>query len=99
MIKLRTKEKAMKATFLMLASLVMLPGPALAQQDYFRSADANGDGVLDKTEFQAFIDILAEIGRPQAQKVKAAGRYGFAFARVDENGGGRITAAEIAALQ
>lgn len=80
------------------AALAAFAVPASAQEP-FAAADANGDGVLDKTEFRAFIDALAEAGKPNAQKVKSAGRYDMAFGRIDKDKDGSISAAEVAAMK
>lgn len=80
------------------AALAAFAAPAAAGEP-FADADANGDGVLDKAEFHAFIDALAAAGRPAAEKVKAAGRYDMAFRRVDGDGDGAISAAEVAAMK
>ncbi|MEW9613556.1 EF-hand domain-containing protein [Shinella sp. S4-D37] len=73
--------------------------PAMAQQELFLSADANGDTQLDKAEFRTFIDGLAQSGKPVAQKIKAAGRYDMAFGRIDKNKDGVVSPDELSSLK
>jgi Ca2+-binding EF-hand superfamily protein len=89
----------MKVRWTFILAATLLAGPVQGQQDAFARADTTGDGALTPVEFRAFIDQLAEAGRAQAQKVKAAGRYGLAFDRIDRNGDGIVTAAEVAAMR
>lgn len=89
----------MKIGCTLVLAAALLAGPVFAQQDAFARADTTGDGALSPAEFKTFIDDLAEAGRAQAQRVKAAGRYGLAFDRIDQNRDGLVTAAEVAAMR
>lgn len=89
----------MNVRWTLVLAAALLAGPVHGQQDDFSRADTSGDGALTPVEFKTFIDGLAEAGRAQAQKVKAAGRYGLAFDRIDKNGDGLVTAAEVAAMR
>ena len=64
----------------------------------FQQVDADGDGALTLSEFTTLIDLNAadDIGR--ARLLKRSGRYEMAFRRLDEDGNGRVTGADIAAM-
>lgn len=62
----------------------------------FRLADADTNDVLSAAEFAAFIDLNAAQNIGRAGRVKAAGAYGQAFARVDRNGDGSVSRDELA---
>lgn len=79
--------------------IVTVAAPAIAQQDAYLAADRNGDGKLDQGEFKTFIDGMAAAGKPMAAKIKSAGRYGMAFARIDKSKDGMISPDELKALQ
>lgn len=85
---------------LTLGTALILAHPAMAQQqEAFLTADKSGDGNLDQGEFQVFIDGLAAAGKPMAQKLKAAGRYGMAFGRIDKNKDGLVSPTELTSLK
>lgn len=64
----------------------------------FAQADVDGNGALTRSEFTTFIDLNAADGLGNAATVKRAGRYATAFKRVDANGDGNVTLAEMRSL-
>ena len=62
----------------------------------FRLADADANNGLSAAEFAAFIDLNAAQNIGRAGRVKAAGAYGQAFARLDLNGDGSVSPDELA---
>ncbi|MTI06660.1 hypothetical protein E1180_14155 [Roseibium denhamense] len=58
-------------------------------------ADGNGDGALTPAEFKAFIDLNAAHSIGRAQTVRDRNLYGRAFGRLDANGDGKVTGAEL----
>jgi len=66
----------------------------LAKQN-LQQADANGDKVLSYMEFVTFINLNAEDNIGRASMIKSRNLYSRAFNRLDKNGDGKITAAEI----
>jgi Ca2+-binding EF-hand superfamily protein len=102
MVKPRTIEEIlpMTRTIAILSTLAALSTavPAFAA-DPFSTADANGDGALDKTEFKTFIDAAAAAGASKAAQVKSHNMYARAFSRIDKNGDGVITKDEVAAMR
>ncbi|MBU2358756.1 MAG: hypothetical protein KKB02_07505 [Alphaproteobacteria bacterium] len=62
----------------------------------FRLADADANNGLSAAEFAAFIDLNAAQNIGRAGRVKAAGAYGQAFARLDRNGDGLVSPDELA---
>ncbi|NNC73717.1 MAG: hypothetical protein HKN78_12695 [Sphingomonadaceae bacterium] len=65
----------------------------------FGQADVNGDGKLSRREFRMFVNANAEDGLGQAGMVRRFSAYDRAFARVDQNGSGFVTPAELSAIQ
>lgn len=61
----------------------------------FRLADVDANGVLNTEEFVAFINLNAAQDIGQASRVKNAGAYDRAFARLDQNGDGLVTPDEL----
>ena len=61
----------------------------------FKAADADGDGALTQSEFQAFIDANADDNLGQAAKVRRFGAYDRAFNRVDKDKSGTVTWSEV----
>lgn len=89
-------------------ALILVFAPAAAQtgsspQDLaaanFRMADSNGDGVLNADEFVTFINLNAAQNIGRASRVKNAGAYDRAFSRMDQDGNGSVTPAEVANSQ
>ncbi|MEO0635330.1 MAG: hypothetical protein AAFY73_01655 [Pseudomonadota bacterium] len=61
----------------------------------FRSADANKNNIIERGEFNTFINLLADAGLPLAKRVRTFGVYGIAFRRTDANGDGQLTPNEL----
>lgn len=61
----------------------------------FRLADVDGNGGLSSDEFVAFINLNAAQNIGQASRIKNAGAYDRAFARLDQNGDGLVTPDEL----
>ena len=85
-------------------ALTIASAPAISQtapspQDMaaanFRMADVDADGRLNAAEFTAFINLNAAQDIGQASRVKNAGAYDRAFARLDRNGDGLVTPDEL----
>ncbi len=87
-----------------LAALAGLPSTAQAQYEEesvqaFLAADRNGDELLTPDEFRTFIATMAEIGAPMSRRIRNLGAYGIAFNRVDADGNGYATPAELRAAE
>ncbi|ETX26744.1 hypothetical protein [Roseivivax isoporae] len=67
-------------------------------QENMMQADANSDGMLDRSEFEALIRLNAEDDLGRAAMIVQADRFGAAFARIDGNGDGVVTATELQAM-
>ena len=61
-------------------------------------ADANADGALSQSEFEMLINLNAEDDLGRAARILRTGRYATAFARIDTNGDGFLTEAELRAM-
>lgn len=90
--------KTFVPAFAVLATLAFA-GTGQAQQEAFMTADKNADTMLDQGEFKTFIDLIATSGKPVAAKLKASGRYGMAFGRIDKDKNGLLTPTELSALK
>lgn len=86
-------------------ALIMVSVPTVAQtasspQDSaaanFRMADADADGFLSFDEFGVFINLNAAQNIGQANRVKSAGAYERAFARLDQDRDGLVSPDELA---
>ena len=95
-------------TGVVLAPIFVLNGAASAQESDnhgdiaetdFESADADGDGALDRDEFKAFINANAEHNLGRAKQIRRFRAYGRAFSRLDSDGSKSVTWAEIQAAQ
>ncbi len=64
----------------------------------FQLADANSDNVLSKAEFRTFIDLSAASNLGRAGMIKSTNRYDTAFSRLDADGNGAVTPAELSEL-
>ena len=61
----------------------------------FKAADTDGNGILEASEFRRFVDLRAEDGSAVAKKVRTFRAYGIALSRVDYDGDGRVSGAEL----
>lgn len=61
----------------------------------FKVADADGNGILEVAEFRQFVDLRADSGSNIAKRVRAFRAYGVALNRVDYDGDGRVSGAEL----
>ena len=61
----------------------------------YQAADQNGDGVLVYEEFVSFIDMNAAANIGNADRVQSRGLYAHAFKRLDGNGDGVVSPAEL----
>jgi hypothetical protein len=82
-----------------IALLLLLPSAASGDVAAFRAADADGSGALDYAEFTALVGHMAASGRRIAVFVQGSGLHGTAFGRVDIDGDGLATPAELLAAQ
>jgi hypothetical protein len=64
----------------------------------FKKADANGDGMLTRSEFEKLIQLNAQANIGQAPQIVRFGRYDMAFNRVDADRNGLVTPQELQAL-
>lgn len=64
----------------------------------FKKADANGDGILTRGEFERLIQLNAQHNIGQAAQIVRFGRYDMAFNRVDADRNGLLTPQELQAL-
>ena len=69
-----------------------------ALKENFLEADANGDEQLTESEFKTLIDLNAADNIGKASKVKRFKKYSTAFKKLDTDGNGLITKAEVKAL-
>lgn len=70
-----------------------------AAEAVLRQADANGDGGLSRDEFRDFMQGMAGLGHRSARLVSTFGVYGIAFRRIDTDGDGWASPAELAAAR
>ncbi|MEO1702570.1 MAG: hypothetical protein AAFR71_11005 [Pseudomonadota bacterium] len=85
-------------TALAFTSVAFAQVAEMAKENH-QQADANGDGLLSYDEFVTFIKLNAEDGLGNAARVEARNMFETAFARVDANGDGSISTAEIQAMR
>ncbi|PPD14511.1 MAG: hypothetical protein CTY25_14525 [Methylobacterium sp.] len=64
----------------------------------FKKADANGDGMLTRSEFERLIQLNAEANIGQAAQIVRFGRYDMAFNRIDADRNGLLTPQEFQAF-
>ena len=77
------------------AAALASPAHAAPEDAAYRTADANGDGTLNRGEFRTFIDLLAKDGLPIARRVRFWKVYGMAFRMTDKDGNGELSPAEL----
>jgi hypothetical protein len=97
-----------KTSILVLAFLGLSLGAAQAQNlskadrqkmiENIVQADKNNDGAISRSEFETLINLNAADGLGRAGQVKRRGAYDLAFGRLDANGDGFLTQAEMQAL-
>ncbi|MDP2732531.1 MAG: hypothetical protein Q8O63_05400, partial [Hoeflea sp.] len=61
----------------------------------FKSADADGNGILEVGEFRLFVDLRADSGSNIAKRVRTFRAYGLALSTVDYDGDGKVSGAEL----
>lgn len=61
-------------------------------------ADANSDGVLNRTEFEVLIKLNAADNLGRAAMIVRTGQYDRVFKRIDANGDGILTQSELQTL-
>lgn len=61
-------------------------------------ADANGDAVRNRSEFETLIRLNAEDELGRAAMIVRSGRFDMAFRRIDANGDGLVIQSELQAL-
>lgn len=61
----------------------------------FKSADADGNGILEVGEFRRFVDLRADSGSNIAKRVRTFRAYGLALSTVDYDGDGKVSGAEL----
>ena len=80
------------------AHAALFAGISAAQADEVRDflkADRNGDGLLQKAEFQSFIQARANAGDSAAKWVVRFGAWGRALKTVDYNRDGQVSGDEL----
>lgn len=65
----------------------------------FHTADENGDGALDRDEFETFVNANAESDLGRAKQIRRFNAYGRAFSKLDSNGDASVTRSEIQTAQ
>lgn len=85
-------------TLIVIAAMggLTVAGPALAgdYSDAFKLADANADTVLDRAEFEVFVNAKADAGESVAITVRDNGDYDLYFTQKDVNADGLVDAVE-----
>ncbi|MCU4651497.1 hypothetical protein N8I71_01555 [Roseibacterium sp. SDUM158016] len=84
---------------LLLCLFLASPGLARADAAAFHASDADNSGDLTFAEFTTLVGHMAANGRRIAQFVQSTGLHGTAFGRVDLDGDGRATPAELLAAE
>lgn len=93
----------MTAAPLSAAALCLFAIPAAAQQmetaptqlDYFNAADTSGDASLDGSEYQIYVDTMADGGDSEAMAMRDMDGYEDGFAAADVNADGYISFDEL----
>lgn len=93
---------AMAAFLVLKAAGAQAAGLSEAEQQQMISnlieADANADGALSLAEFEVLIKLNAADDLGRAAMLVRSGRYATAFSRLDANGDGFVTEAELQAM-
>ena len=74
---------------------VPVAASAQSMEEAFSAADANADGMLDVTEYQAYVEALAGSGDAAALEIQEGGAYSDAFTAADADQSGSLTPAEL----
>lgn len=85
-----------------LALSILAPASAFAQSSRGQSfilADKDQSSTLSREEFKKFINLLAESGHRNAKRVKKFRLYSLAWSRVDADGNGVATRAELSSTK
>lgn len=90
------------ATFALSATGAHAQSPSDAQKQLLAEnvmqADANADSMLSRGEFETLIRLNAADNLGRAATIVRTGRFDTAFGRIDANGDGVVTQAEMQAL-
>lgn len=87
---------------ILIALSVFAPASAFAQStrgQIFILADTDQSAALSFDEFKQFINLLAKSGHRNAKRVKTFRLYSIAWSRVDADGDGNATRAELSSTQ
>lgn len=86
----------------LIALSIFAPASAFAQStrgQIFILADTDQSAALSFGEFKQFINLLAKSGHRNAKRVKTFRLYSIAWSRVDADGDGFATRAELSSTQ
>lgn len=87
---------------ILIALSIFAPATAFAQSSRAQSfilADKDQSTTLSREEFKQFIILLAKSGHRNAKRVKTFRLYSIAWSRVDADGDGFATRAELSSTQ
>lgn len=65
------------------------------QADYFNAADFDNSGLLNRGEFELFVDTIASSGDSMAVTIRDNKSYAEAFTQVDQNGDDGLSLMEL----
>lgn len=97
-------SKMMTGAVAALAGAAMWAGSAVAEpseeqrelvRENFKQADANGDGALDRAEFEVFLRANAEDDIGRSKRAVEKNMFDRAFKKFDKNKDGQVTIEEI----
>ena len=85
------------ASLFALAFLVAPAHAITADQELaaFNAADRNNNDLIERNEWNSFVNELADYGYPLAKRVRRFGVYGIGFRRTDANGDGVLSPNEL----
>lgn len=93
---------ALLAIFALSATGADAQSPSDAQRQLLAEnvmqADANGDAMLSRSEFETLIRLNAADNLGRAATIVRTDRFDMAFGRIDANGDGVLTQAEMQSL-